>query len=25
MQEHYSERERRVISDALSLLGRLTD
>jgi DNA-binding MarR family transcriptional regulator len=25
MQERYSERERRVISDALSLLGRLTD
>jgi DNA-binding MarR family transcriptional regulator len=25
MQERYSERERRVINDALSLLGRLTD
>jgi DNA-binding MarR family transcriptional regulator len=25
MQERYSERERRVIHDALSLLGRLTD
>jgi DNA-binding MarR family transcriptional regulator len=25
MQERYSERERRVINDALSLLQRLTD